>query len=208
MIFVYLGYFILLVNFFLYSGGFSKYGKTFQYIVYYLTVLVIVQVSMEILVLQSIDNLYFIHVYFIGQFLCLGFFYKSLMKTKSQVAIIQYSMLIGCVILIVDYTINPEQFFKFNLLEIALTSLLVVLYAIMHLYNMLLEKKEYYYLTIGIITYLLASTVLFFVGNLTIGLSDAVKFLTWILNAIFVIVYQLFILFEWKISFYNKAIKN
>ena len=208
MIFVYLGYFILLVNFFLYWGGFSKYGKTFQYIVYYLTVLVIVQVSMEILVLQSIDNLYFIHVYFIGQFLCLGFFYKTLMKTKSQVAIIQYSMLIGCVILIVDYTINPEQFFKFNLLEIALTSLLVVLYAVMHLYNMLLEKKQYYYLTIGIITYLLASTVLFFVGNLTIGLSDAVKFLTWILNAIFVIVYQLFILCEWKISFYNKAIKN
>lgn len=208
MIFVYLGYFILLLNFFLYWGGFSKYGKTFQYLVYYLTVLVIVQVSMEILVLQSIDNLYFIHVYFIGQFLCLGFFYKTLMKTKTQVAIIQYSMLAGCVILIVDYTINPEQFFKFNLLEIALTSLLVVLYAVMHLYNMLLEKKQYYYLTIGIITYLLASTVLFFVGNLTIGLSDAVKFLTWTLNAILVIVYQLFILFEWKISFYNKAIKN
>ncbi|MFV8356795.1 hypothetical protein ACNQGB_11510 [Flavobacterium sp. XS1P32] len=130
------------------------------------------------------------------------------MKTKSQVAIIQYSMLAGCVILIVDYGFNPEQFFKFNLLEIALTSLLVVLYAVMHLYNMLLEKKEYYYLTIGIIIYLLASTVLFFVGNLTIGLSEAVKFLTWTLNSFFVIVYQLFILFEWKRSFYKKAIKN
>ncbi|RDI58101.1 hypothetical protein IQ02_00017 [Flavobacterium glaciei] len=208
MIFVYLGYFILLLNFFLYWRGFSKYGKTFQYLVYYLTILVIAQVSMEILVLQSIDNLYFVHVYFIGQFLCLGFFYKSLMKTKTQVAIIQYSMLAGCVILIVDYTINPEQFFKFNLLEIALTSLLVVLYAVMHLYNMLLEKKQYYYLTIGIITYLLASTVLFFVGNLTIGLSDAVKFLTWTLNSFLIILFQLLILVEWKKSFYKKAIKN
>lgn len=208
MIFVYLGYFILLINFFLYWRGFSKYGKTFQYFVYYLTILVIAQVSMEILVLQSIDNLYFVHVYFIGQFLCLGFFYKSLMKTKTQVAIIQYSMLAGCVILIVDYTINPEQFFKFNLLEIALTSLLVVLYAVMHLYNMLLEKKQYYYLTIGIITYLLASTVLFFVGNLTIGLSDAVKFLTWTLNSFLIILFQLLILVEWKKSFYKKAIKN
>lgn len=208
MIFVYLGYFILLVNFFLYWGGFSKHGKTFQYLVYYLTILVIVQVSMEILVLQSIDNLYLVHGYFIGQFLCLGFFYKSLMKTIAQDSIIKYTMIVGSLLLLMDYCFYPEQFFKFNLFEITLTSLLVVLYAVMHLYNMLLENKQYYYLTIGIILYLLSSTVLFFVGNLTIGLSDAVKFLTWTLNSFLVILFQLLIFVEWKKSFSEKALKS
>ncbi|TWH99351.1 hypothetical protein IQ05_03100 [Flavobacterium tiangeerense] len=203
----YVGYFILILNFILYWNGFSKHGKTFQYLVCYLTVLVIVQVIMEILVLQSKNNLFLVHAYFIGQFLCLGFFYKTLMKTKTQVAIIQYSMIAGCVLLIVDYALYPEQFFKFNLLEIALTSLLVVLYAVMHLYNMLLEHKQYYFLTIGIITYLLASTVLFFVGNITTGLSDEFKLLTWNVNSFLVILFQLLIFVEWKKSFSKKALR-
>nr|WP_309760482.1 hypothetical protein [Flavobacterium sp.] len=208
LILAYGGYFLLLLNFILYWKGFSKNGKTFKYLVYYLTVLVFVQLIMEILVLQSKNNLYLVHAYFIGQFLCLGFFYKLLMKTKSQVILIHYSMIVGSLLLLLDYCFYPELFFKFNLFEIALTSLLVVLFAVMHLYNMLLEDKKYYYLTIGIIIYLLASTVLFFVGNITTGLSDEFKLLTWNVNSFFVIVYQLFILFEWKISFYNKAIKN
>ena len=208
LILAYGGYFLLLLNFILYWRGFSKNGKTFQYLVYYLTILVVVQLIMEILVLQSENNLYLVHAYFIGQFLCLGFFYKLLMKTKPQVILIHYSMIVSSLLLLLDYWFYPELFFKFNLFEIALTSLLVVLFAIMHLYNMLLEDKEYYYLTIGIIIYLLASTVLFFVGNVTTGLSDEFKLLTWNVNSFFVIVYQLIILFEWKISFYNKAIKN
>ena len=208
LILAYGGYFLLLLNFILYWRGFSKHGKTFQYLVYYLTILVVVQLIMEILVLNSENNLYLVHAYFIGKFLCLGFFYKLLMKTKTQVIVIHYSMIVGSLLLLLDYWFHPELFFKFNLFEIALTSLLVVLFAIMHLYNMLLEDKEYYYLTIGIIIYLLASTVLFFVGNITTGLSDEFKLLTWNVNSFFVIVYQLFILFEWKISFYNKAFKN
>ncbi|WP_230155601.1 hypothetical protein [Flavobacterium sp. CECT 9288] len=163
---------------------------------------------MEILVLQSIDNLYLVHAYFIGQFLCLGFFYKSLMMTKTQVSVIKYTMIVGSMLLLLDYCFYPEQFFKFNLFEIALTSLLIVLYAVMHLYNMLLENKQYYYLTIGIIIYLLASTVLFFVGNLTIGLSNAVKFLTWTVNSFLVILFQLLIFVEWKKSFSKKALKS
>ncbi len=206
MIFVYIGYFLLILNFILYWRGFSKHGKTFQYLVYYLTILVIVQVSMEILVLQSIDNLYLVHGYFIGQFLCLGFFYKSLMKTKAQDSIIKYTMIVGSLLLLLDYCFYPEQFFKFNLLEIALTSLLVVLYAVMHLYNMLLEQKQYYFLTIGIITYLLASTVLFFVGNITTGLSDEFKLLTWNVNSFLIILFQLLIFVEWKKSFSKKAL--
>lgn len=208
LIFTYVGYFVLLLNFILYSRGFSRNGKTFRYLVYYLSILVVVQFIMEILVLQSINNLFLVHIYFIGQFLSLGFFYKRLMKTKAQGRIVQYTMIAGSFLLVLDYCFYPEQFFKFNLFEIAVTSLLVVFFAVMHLYNMLSENKQYYYLTIGIIIYLLASTVLFFVGNLTIGLSDAVKFLTWNVNSFLVILFQLLIFVEWKKSFSRKALKS
>ncbi|WP_244285414.1 hypothetical protein [Flavobacterium araucananum] len=73
---------------------------------------------------------------------------------------------------------------------------------------MLTDDKEYYYVTVGASSYLLVSTVLFLVGNLTIGLSDELKLMTWNLNAFFVVAYQLFILYEWMVSFKTKKVIN
>ena len=74
---------------------------------------------------------------------------------------------------------------------------------------MLTGEKKFYFITVGLIIYLLASTVLFLVGNLTINLSSEFKLMSWNLNAFFVIVNQLFILYEWIVSFRSKnIIKN
>lgn len=146
------------------------------------------------------------HIYFVGQLLLMGFFYSILLKDDLHKKIILGGMGLGILVLIAQYSFDPSLFFKFNLLEITVTSLLVVFFALLHLYNMLTDTKEYYYITIGIIIYLLASTILFLVGNLTIGLSENLKFLSWTLNAVLVLVNQLFILYEWKTSFYKKTV--
>ena len=73
---------------------------------------------------------------------------------------------------------------------------------------MLTERKEYYYVTIGIVFYFLASTVLFLVGNLTIGLSKNYQFLTWTLNAFLYVVYLLFISYEWKKKFSKTTLQK
>jgi hypothetical protein len=210
LFFTYFGYLVLIINFILYSKGFSKFGKAFQTYNYYLFLLVIVQFAMEVLVLFKINNLYLIHLYFIGQFILLGLFYKTLLGNNPlQKKIVIISMYLGLLVLAIQYLFEPELFFKFNLLEIILTSLLVVFFALLYLYNMLLNNKRYYYITVGLIIYLLASTVLFLVGNLTIDLSNDFKLITWNLNAFFVLVNQLFILYEWNVSFRtNKAIKT
>ncbi|MFC4394391.1 hypothetical protein [Flavobacterium quisquiliarum] len=88
--------------------------------------------------------------------------------------------------------------------EITLTSLLIVVFALMHFYNMLTENKAYYYVSMGIIIYLLSSTVLFIIGNLTSTLNNDVKYLSWMVNAFLNVIYYLFILFEWKVSFSPK----
>lgn len=208
LFFTYFGYLILIINFILYSKGFSKFGKAFQTYNYYLFLLVIVQFAMEVLVFFKINNLYLVHLYFVGQFLLLGFFYKNLLQNSFQKKIVTISIYAGLSVLAIQYLCEPQLFFKFNLLEIAITSLLVVFFALIYLYNMLIDTKRYYYITVGLIIYLLASTVLFLVGNLTIGLSTELKFITWNLNAFFVAVNQLFILYEWKVSFKSKKVIN
>ncbi|RUT68986.1 hypothetical protein D0817_18315 [Flavobacterium cupreum] len=146
------------------------------------------------------------HFYFVGQLIILAIFYFLLVKDVLKKKIILAGTSAGLVVLAVQYLFDPSMFFKFNLLEITITSLLVVFFALLHLYDMLTDKKVYYYITIGIIIYLLASTILFLVGNLTIGLSENLKFLSWTLNAVLVLVNQLFVLYEWKKSFYKKTI--
>lgn len=204
LLFTYCGYLILIINFILYSRGFFKFGKAFKIYVIYLFLLVVIQLTMEVLTSLIINNLYLIHLYFIGQFILLGLFYKTLLQNDFQKKVITFSLFLGSLVLVIQYILEPDLFFKFNLFEIVLTSLLVVVFALLYLYNMLTDNKRYYYITVGIIIYLLASTVLFLVGNLTIGLSKEFRLLTWTLNAFLVIIYYMFIFIEWKVTNFPK----
>jgi Ca2+/Na+ antiporter len=73
---------------------------------------------------------------------------------------------------------------------------------------MLNEKKEFYYINMGILLYLFGSTILFLVGNLTVTLSREFTKIPWILNALFYVFYQLFVLYEWKKSFSKKELET
>ncbi|MFW0738991.1 hypothetical protein [Flavobacterium sp. T12S277] len=159
---------------------------------------------MELLYRFQIENLFLVNVYFIGQMVLLGLFYKSILGIKRQKVFVNWSLALMLLILVVQCLIKPDQFFKFNLFVITATSLLSVVYALLHFYNMLTDDRQYYYFTVGLSSYLLVSTVLFIVGNLTLGLSDDLKYFTWRLNAFFVLLYYLFILYEWKVSFNPK----
>ncbi|TDW47418.1 hypothetical protein EV144_105445 [Flavobacterium sp. 270] len=175
----------------------------------YLAFLVLVQFSMELIFHLGKNNLFLTNVYFIGQMVLLGLFYHAILKSKSQKIFVLSSLSVALLALVIQYVFDSTQFLKFNLFEITLTSLIVVIFGLLHLYNMLSEKKEYYYFTIGAVFYLLTSTVLFLVGNLTIGLAQEFGLLSWRLNALLVFIYYLFILFEWKESFNpKKEIKN
>lgn len=189
------GYFFLLLNLILYITGFSKFGKAYKVFTFYLGLLVTVQLICVILLYCKRVNLFMSHFYFVGQLVLLAIFYFLLLKDVLKKKIILIGTSTGLLVLAVQYIFDPGMFSKFNLLEITITSLLVVFFALLHLYDMLTDKKEYYYITVGIIIYLLASTILFLVGNLTIGLSENLKFLSWTLNAVLVLVNQLFISF-------------
>lgn len=163
---------------------------------------------MELMYILRINNLFAVNIFFIGQMIFLGLFYNSLLHIKSQKMFIKISLLITLLILTGQFIMDSQEFLKFNLFEITLTSLLIVIFALLHFYNMLTEVKKYYYVSVGLICYLLASTVLFLIGNLSLGLSNDVKYLTWMLNAFLILIYQFFILYDWIKSFSKKATLN
>ena len=153
------------------------------------------------------SNLVFMNLFFIGDMVLLGLFYSSILKTKWQKMGVKLSIVTALLFLIFQIALNVEQLFTFNLFVIALTCALLLVFAILHLYNMLTDKKDYYYFTIGLILYLSSSTILYLVGGLTVKLPDNVKLISWNLNAVLMIVYQLFILYEWNIRFFVRKPK-
>lgn len=194
---IYSAYLILLLNLILYSYSFFRKEKANIFFVSYLAFSFLLQIYMEIIYFLRGNNLLAINIFFVGQMILLGLFYNSLMHIKGQKLFVKTSVIIALMVLGAQCIMDPNQFFKFNLFEITLTSLLIVVFALIHFYNMLTENKEYYYISIGIVFYLLTSTVLFLVGNLSPELSADLKYVTWMLNAFLIVVYQLFILYDW-----------
>lgn len=198
-----IGFILLFLNLLLYVEVFFRKGKAVKIFTFYLIGTALVQLASQLYKIWYNNNLFLSHYYFIGQFILLGLFFRSLFTNPIQKSVANWILIIGLSLLAVQYSIDPAVFYKFNLFEIFVTSFLIIILAAMHLYNLLAEKKVYYYTTIGILIYLSGSTILFFVGNLTVILSEEYQFLPWILNAALVVVYQLFILFDWKKTFYK-----
>ncbi|MEN2490434.1 hypothetical protein AAYQ05_21720 [Flavobacterium sp. B11] len=200
---IYSSYLILLINLILYTFSFFQKEKANVFFVSYLAFSTVLQFSMELVYHLGMNNLFLVNIFFIGQMIILGLFYNSLFYNKAQKIFVKASLIIALLILLIQFVSDSSQFLKFNLFGITLTSLLIVVFALVHFYNMLTESKKYYYISMGIVFYLLASTVLFLIGNLSTGLSPDLKYLSWQLNAFLLIIYYLVFLFEWIKSFYK-----
>lgn len=160
----------------------------------------------SVLVVKIYDtNLFVSHFYFGLQFILLSFFFYSLMKEQIQKRIIAALLGFCLLILGIQYALSAELFFRFNLFEIFITSLPLIIYATFHLYNILNEKKQFYYITIGLLIYLFGSTVVFLTTNLLLSLKtyDSFEFI-YSLNVYLYAIYQLFILFDLKYLFLLK----
>lgn len=198
------GYVIIVLNLILYSISFFRTGKVNGYFMLYLYFAFFMNLLMGFLRLLHHSNLIVMNLFFIGDLIIVGLFYVSILKRKKQKTVIKSCIVLTLFALLIQLVMDPSQLFKFNLFEITLASLILVGFALVHLYNMLTEKKEYYYFTIAVILYMTSSTILYLIGNLTINLSENYKFISWGINAFLIIIYQLLILYEWKVSFAKK----
>ena len=100
------------------------------------------------------------------------------------------------------YLYDLESFWQFNLFEIAATSLLLLVYAFIHFYKTLGESKKLFYLNIGMVLYVLCSSLIFLFGNYNLVFIEDPYIDIWIFNTLFYIIYQVLIFIEW--SYINK----
>ena len=200
-----IGYFILLVNVILFSKGFSSKGKAFRIFTCYLIIMFVIQITVSVFQYFRMNNLFLSHFYFILQFILLSYFYLNLGLNKAQSLTVKAGFVFCLSLLAIQYYNDSSQLLKFNLFEIFITSFLLIIYATFYLYNLLTDKKEFYYLNLGVLIYLFGSTVLFLAGDLLTLNALRLEFSIWILNALLYVVYQVFIFIEWKKNFSVKS---
>lgn len=196
--FTYIGYFLLGTNFILFLLGLKKFvSRSYFIFTFYLSIIIIIQFFTAFFKRNGINNLFLSHLYFVFQFIILSFFYLSILKNKKQKKIVKYSLLLCPLILVIQYIFNPELFLRFNLLEIFLTSFLLIIFSMFHFYNILNEKRTYYYINMGILIYLFGSTVVFLSGNIISVLNFSTSKIIWELNSVLYVIYQILIMVEW-----------
>ncbi|WP_137905574.1 hypothetical protein [Chryseobacterium sp. 2VB] len=191
---------ILLINLAVYCIGFSGGGKAYTFFICYLAWILLCEIVFYVLNSQKINNLFFSHYYLIGQFLLLGLFFHEIVTEKYQKKTARTLLIIIPVVLVIQYIIYPEKYYVFNLFEIFVTSYSIIILALFHLYNILDTQKKYNYISLGLLLYLISSTVIFLSGNLYTVMNRKLHKEIWVFNVVMFIVYQIFILTDYLSS--------
>ncbi|MDM1556192.1 hypothetical protein PYS58_06085 [Chryseobacterium indologenes] len=191
---------ILLINLAVYCIGFFRSGRAYTFFISYLAWILICEIVFYVLNYKRINNLFFSHYYLIVQFLLLGLFFHEILTEKYQKKIARFLLVSIPSVLIVQYIIDPEKYYVFNLFEIFVTSYSLIILALFHLYNILDAEKKYNYISLGLLLYLISSTVIFLSGNLYTVMNTNLHREIWVFNVVMFIVYQLFIFAEYFFS--------
>lgn len=199
-ILAYFGHFLLLVNMLICFSFFYNKERTYNVFFFYLSCVFCIQVLVSALKVLGVNNLFLSHYYFIFQFVLLSYFYLLILKNELQKKIVLVCFFLCLLSLCLQYILNSSLFKVFNLFEVFITSFLLIVYSSFHLFNQLDRVKKFYYINLGILIYLFGSTVLFLVGNLMLKFDLKYNKVPWVLNSLLYIVYQLFILYEWKLE--------
>ncbi len=205
------GYFLLILNTLLFIISYSHKKKALKYLIIYLLLCVFIQLYSSFLASTKQHNLFLTHYFFIGQFVFLSFFFSTLYNFKKYkyITLVLTSLV---TIYFATYLINnPKAYAKWNLLEIIITSIPLIIYSFYFFIKNINENndKTYTYFNSGFFVYTLCSTLIFMLGN--IG-SIEIKRYVWLFNKVLYLFFQTLILIEWYKNFRKllnfKLLKN
>ena len=199
---------VLIINALLFIRSYlATKEKVVKILAIYLVVILFIQILSNVLFYFSIPNLLVSHLYFIVQFILLSWFYREVFLKNTHKKLVNYILVSVLSLVLLSFLINPEYITKFNLYEIILTTVPLVLYSILHVFNSLSNlSKSFSYLNAGILFYLLTSTIIFISGNMIIESPEFYN-MAWYVNMILYLLYQITILIEWWKNFSPRSIK-
>ena len=191
----------------IYSISFVRNNKAYRIFVIYLILIAIIQIGAYYVGRGKLhkSNLYYSHYYYITQFLLLSAFYLELLRWKWIKLITGLTVLF----LAYQYIDDPSIFYKYNSIGMTITNLIIVGYCIFHLYRTLSLKGEFIIANIGILIYLISSTLIFASGNLGLEFSKSTFYMLVNTNRVLYLAFLILILIEWYLNYRkSKTISN
>jgi len=201
----YIGYVVLAINFLVYFKSYRKESVAFKIFTYYLLFCLLVQVLTSGLRFFKIYNLFLSHFYFIGQFLLLSIFFKKILQGKILNNIISYLAFIPLAFSILYHIQYPSKFFQFNIYEIIITSIPLVIYSFIFFFQRVGNSEgKFLFVISGFLLYTICSTLLFATGNI----EASIKKYIWYCNVSLYLVYQILIFIEWYKHFRKPEVQS
>lgn len=195
----YIGYFILALNTILYFKSPFLKKRAFKIFSFYLLFISIIQFLTKFFFVINKNNLFLSHYYFIIQFLFLSFFYFYVIKNKKVKKNIKFTITFVLTTMGVYYSIYPRDYLKFNIFEIIVTSIPLIIYSFLFLLKKIDSiDKKYMYISSGLFLYISCSTLLFTAGNIK---NSSIKMIIWNSNIVLYLIYQILIFIEWYKNF-------
>lgn len=196
----------LIINAILFIKTFKGKDQLYKILAIYLISLSIEEILCNMIgILKPNTNIFLTHFHFNLQFLFLSIFFYHFFKSLILKRIIVLIYILITISLGIQYYLHPDLFFMLNVLEVALISFTIIVYCLGAIYTMIDGKSQKYFnFFIGLMIYLMTSSLIFLSGNFTLILVEKPIFVDiWVFNTIAFITYQYFIYREWKTLNYD-----
>ncbi len=202
-----IGVVFLSINTILYFTGFTRHGKTCKTFFFYLLGILIIQLAMEIYAIYKINNHFLSTYYLFLNFTLLSVFFHQLFGSICHKAVrfIKYITLVVLLGMVVQYIIDPNLYFQFNSTGFLVTTVILIVYSALYLYELLSKKIAYANIISGMLIYYISSSLIFATATALINFDEGTSILIWKVNAVLFIIYQILILREWIQTFYRKT---
>jgi len=202
-----MGVVFLSINTILYFTGFARHGKACKTFFFYLLGVLIIQLAMEVYAIYNINNHFLSTYYLFLNFTLLSVFFHHLFGSIGHKAVkfIKYITPLVLLGMGVQYIINPSLYFQFNSTGFLVTTVIVIVYSALYLYELLSKKIAFTNIISGMLIYYISSSLIFATATALISFDEGTSLLIWKVNAVLFIIYQILILREWIQTFYRKT---
>ncbi len=192
----------------IYFISFIRNNKAYKVFAVYLLLIALIQLGSYYVGRGYLhkNNLYYSHYYFISQFILLSFFYYELLRNNLIKLILAITLLFVSYQFISDVSIYT----RYNPLGMSITHAILVVYAMIYLYKSLQGKKEFIIVNVGLLIYLISSTLIFASGNLVLDLDFSLETKRILINVnrFLSLIFQILVLVEWLRNYRPKFKTN
>ena len=198
----------LLVNVFFSGYIFKTQGSPYRRLFLFLVFNLLIEIAARLLAFSGHNNLPLLHLYTLGEFLLLSWFYKSLVDQPKIFQSHYWYFVIGVSIMIVLNSLLFQSIYEFNTLAKTIVQIIIISYAVLFFYNLTENRKlssttekSLRLINSAVLIYYSGSLFIFMCGQISFENTDLYK-VFWAFNALLNFIFQLLVLYAlWQVAF-------